>query len=105
MTATLLPTRTGVSLSGNVYAFMKLIRVRNSFAEYTPFRFSPGMFWNFGSPAPEPTNTALYPSSNRSSSDTERPTTTFFSILTPIASTLSISCFTSRFGSRNSGMP
>ena len=56
-TATFLPVRMGVLLVGR-YAFIRLERVRNSLAEYTPFRLSPGMPMNRGRPAPEPTNTA-----------------------------------------------
>jgi len=37
---------------------MRFTRVRYSLAEYTPFRFSPGMFWKTGRPAPLPMKTA-----------------------------------------------
>ena len=52
------PRITGVSYSGNLYAFIKFTRVRYSFAEYTPCRFSPGIFRKEGSPAPVATNAA-----------------------------------------------
>jgi len=39
---------------------IRLERVRNSLAEYTPFRLSPGMPIKRGRPAPEPTNTASW---------------------------------------------
>ena len=54
MTATFLPLMMGVSYSGNLYAFMRLLRVRYSLAEYTPLRFSPGIFMKEGRPAPVP---------------------------------------------------
>ena len=73
-TTTFLALLTGVRLP-SLYAFMRLIRVRYSLAEYTPFRFSPGIFMNRGSPAPLPMNTASNPSSsNISPISTVRPT-------------------------------
>ena len=62
---------------------------------------------NRGSPAPEPMNTAEKPSlSKRESMVTVLPTTTFVSILTPIAFTSAISAATTlSFGSLNSGIP
>lgn len=42
-TATLLPMWIGVSLSSILYALIKFILVKNSFAEYTAFKFSPGI--------------------------------------------------------------
>ena len=56
-TATRRACRIGVAESGR-YAFMRLLRVRNSLAEYTPLSDSPGMFMKRGSPAPEPINNA-----------------------------------------------
>ena len=75
-TATLPPFMIGVTGSSR-YAFIRFERVRNSFAEYTPFRDSPGMFIKFGSPAPEPMNTASYPISKSSSIVSVLPMTTF----------------------------
>ena len=88
-------------------AFIRLLLVRYSFAENTPFEFSPGIPMNLGRPAPEPTNTASKPSSSRSESMvTDLPTTTFVSILTPRLFMFSISFFTTfSFGRRNSGIP
>ncbi|OPZ71476.1 MAG: hypothetical protein BWY82_01706 [Verrucomicrobia bacterium ADurb.Bin474] len=57
-TATLRDGKIGVSASSFSYAFMRLERVRYSFAEKTPTRFSPSKFMNFGSPAPVPTKMA-----------------------------------------------
>ena len=61
-TATFFPCQKGVSASPSRYAFMRFARVRYSFAEKTPFRFSPSMPMNFGRPAPVPTKTASKPS-------------------------------------------
>ena len=76
-------------------------------AENTPLAFSPGIPINFGSPAPEPINTALNPSSFIISSIViVLPTITFVSILTPNFLILSISALTtSSLGSLNSGIP
>src|SRR5208337_3311640 len=96
----------GSSYRGNSYACIRLIRVRNSLAEYTPFRCSPGMFRNTGNPAPVATKTASYPSSsNNSSIDTVFPTTTFVSNSTPIFRIVSICSRITCFGKRNSGIP
>ena len=86
---------------------MRLFLVRNSFAEKTPLKFSPGIPMNLGRPAPEPTNTAANPSSSRRESIvTVLPAITFVSIFTPRAFTDSISAATTlSFGRRNSGIP
>ena len=81
------------------------MRVKNSLAEYTPFKLSPGMPIKRGSPAPEPMNTASLPMSNRSSTVSVRPMTTSVSMSTPIALRPSISWRTMSLGRRNSGMP
>ena len=82
------------------------INTGNSFAEYTPFKFSPGMFMNFGRPAPLPMNTASKPYSLTNSSIViERPITMLVSTLTPKATKPSISFCTIDFGKRNSGIP
>ena len=57
-TATRPPFIIGVSLSSR-YAFIRLERVRNSLAEYTPLSASPGIPIKPGRPAPLPMNTAL----------------------------------------------
>ena len=57
-TATFPPFIIGVSESSR-YAFIRLLLVRNSFAEYTPLSDSPGIPIKDGRPAPEPINTAL----------------------------------------------
>ena len=74
-------------------------------AEYTPLRFSPGMFINLGRPAPEPIKTASKPDANSSSTERDFPTTTLVSIFTPRLRSVSTSRETMAFGSRNSGMP
>ncbi len=58
-TTTLRDGMIGVSALPTSYAFIRFARVRYSFAENTPIRFSPSIFMNFGSPAPVPTNIAL----------------------------------------------
>jgi len=68
ITATRLPTMTGVSAFGKSFACIRFTRVRNSLAEYTPLRFSPGIPMKLGRPAPVPTNTAEKPISPMSSS-------------------------------------
>ena len=83
ITATFLPTFTGVSYSGKRYAFIRLTLVRNSFAEYTPLRFSPAIFMNMGNPAPVPRKTASYPPFSSSSTVVNLSTTEFSSIFTP----------------------
>ena len=84
-----------------------MLLVKNSFAENTPFEFSPFIPINLGSPAPDPTNTALNPSSSNSSSIvTVLPTITLVSILTPSFLTFSISLLTTvSLGNLNSGIP
>ena len=67
MTVTILPILIGVSYSGNLYAFMRLARVKNSLADKTPFKFIPGIFIITGNPAPTPKKKALYPCSFKSS--------------------------------------
>ena len=89
-TATLVPATIGVSYS-SLKAFIKLLLVRYSLAENTPLAFSPGIPINLGSPAPEPINTASYPSSINSSILTDLPTITLVSILTPSFLTFSTS--------------
>ncbi len=80
------------------------MRVRNSLAEYTPFRFSPSMFMNFGRPAPLPIKQASH-SCMSSSMVKSLPTTALVMISTPIFLSASISLYTIFFGKRNSGMP
>src|SRR5215813_883406 len=59
---------------------MRFTRVRNSLAEYTPLKCSPGMFRKRGSPAPVAMKTASKPSWSMSSSIvTVLPTTTLVS--------------------------
>ncbi len=103
---TLLPAWMGVSYPSRK-AFIRLLLVKNSFAENTPIACSPGIPMNLGSPAPEPMKTASNPSSSISSSMvTDLPITTFVSILTPKDFTFSTSAATTFFlGSLNSGMP
>ena len=105
-TAIFLPLIIGVSLfSSN--AFIRLLLVRYSFAEKTPFDCSPGICINFGSPAPVPIYTAENPSSFISESiSTAFPATTSVSIFTPRDLTFSTSCATTlSLGRRNSGIP
>lgn len=66
MTTTILFTFIGVSYSGNLYAFIRLVLMRNSLAEYTPIGLSPGMWRNLGSSAPLPIKTASKPTSKNS---------------------------------------
>ena len=86
---------------------MRLFLVRNSFAEKTPLKCSPGIFMKRGRPAPDPMNTAEKPSSSRSlSMVTVLPAMTFVSIVTPRLLTAAISAATTlSFGRRNSGIP
>jgi hypothetical protein len=60
-TTTFLPCLVGVSYFGNSLAFIRFTRVRYSFAKNTFGRFSPGMFRNFGRPAPVPMKIASKP--------------------------------------------
>ena len=62
---------------------MRLTRVRYSLAEYTPTRFSPGIFMKLGSPAPVPMKKAEKPWALRSSKVAVRPTTKFILSSTP----------------------
>ncbi len=105
-TATFCPLMMGV-LAFSSKAFIRLLLVRYSLAENTPFACSPGIPINLGSPAPEPINTASKPSSESSSSMvTDLPTTTFVSMWTPRDFTFSISfATTADLGRRNSGIP
>ena len=103
-TATFLACWMGV-FAPSLYAFIRLMRVRNSLAEYTPFRLSPGMPMNRGRPAPEPMNTASLPISNSSSMVIVLPMTTLVSMSTPSSFRPSISWRTISLGRRNSGMP
>ncbi len=86
---------------------MRLLLVKYSLAENTPFALSPGIFINLGSPAPDPINTASNPSSESNSSIvTVCPMITLVSIFTPSFFTFSISGLTTlSFGSLNSGIP
>ena len=56
---------------------MRLTRVRNSLADITPSRCSPGTFMKRGSPAPVPTKIFQNPASLRSSRVAVLPTTKF----------------------------
>ena len=83
-----------------------MIRVKYSFAEYTPTSASPSIPMKEGNPAPEPTKTASKSiSSINSSIESTLPITIFVIILTPKAESLSISFCTIDFGNLNSGIP
>ncbi len=88
-TTTFLPLYTGVALP-SFLASIRFDLVRYSFALYTPGRFSPGIPWKDGSPAPVPIKTALY-SSKSSSSSIVLPTTTLHLITTPSSLSIFIS--------------
>ena len=104
ITATRLPLSTGVS-NVSFAAPIRFTRVRYSFDDITPIRFSPLMFMKFGRPAPDATNNPWKPSALRSSKLIVLPTMQSFINLTPIFSRLPISTSTIEFGRRNSGIP
>ena len=103
-TATCLPKKTGVSESG-LAASMRLTRVRYSFEDIMLMEFSPGMFMNRGSPAPDATKKPLNPCSFKSSMLMVLPTMQSFTNVTPIFERLSISTSTILLGSLKPGMP
>ena len=76
MTKTSLPrvSGSGVSYLSSI-ARIRLTRVRNSFADITPSRCSPGTFMKVGRPAPVPTKIFQKPAALRSSSVAVLPTT------------------------------
>ena len=105
-TTTLFALKTGVSEFSSK-ARIRLLLVKNSLAEKTPFAVSPSIPINFGKPAPLPIKTAEKPSfSNKSSIVTDFPIITFFSKQTPRRFSFSISLKTTfSLGRRNSGIP
>ena len=105
ITVIVLPIFTGVSYSGNLYAFIKLVLVRNSFAVRTPFKFNPGILFIMGKPAPTPIKNALKPISFKSLIVKVFPIIILYSIFTPNIFKVSISFSTISLGSRNSGIP
>ncbi len=102
--AAFLPILRGVAQSP-LPAPMRLTRVRNSFAENTPFKFSPGILIILGSPAPEQINIASNPSSFNCFKVTDLPTITFVLKSTPIDLRFVISLSRIVLGSLNGGIP
>ena len=82
-----------------------MTRIKNSFAEYIPHRFSPGTWRKPGSPAPVPRNAASNPISKSSPNIRALPMIASVSILTPRLSTYLTSSFTMSLGILNSGIP